>query len=74
MRLLILAIARYSSGDGDPDFDETECEICMDKQKQVVLPCTHSFCLYCFQHWCVVIVYWFLLFFLSLTLGIGLCH
>lgn len=23
----------------------------MDKQKQVALPCTHSFCLNCFQHW-----------------------
>jgi len=32
-------------------FDETECQICMDNAKQVVLPCTHSFCLYCFQHW-----------------------
>ncbi|RLN48762.1 hypothetical protein BBJ28_00012750 [Nothophytophthora sp. Chile5] len=36
---------------GELDFDETECQICMDKQKQVVLPCTHSFCLTCFQHW-----------------------
>ncbi|GLE00309.1 hypothetical protein PINS_up009037 [Pythium insidiosum] len=35
----------------DSDFDETECQICMDKKKQVVLPCTHSFCLACFQHW-----------------------
>ncbi|DAZ95774.1 TPA: hypothetical protein N0F65_010276 [Lagenidium giganteum] len=34
-----------------PEFDEMECQICMDKKKQVVLPCTHSFCLYCFQHW-----------------------
>ncbi|KAI9917090.1 hypothetical protein PsorP6_018062 [Peronosclerospora sorghi] len=33
------------------EFDETECQICMDKKKQVVLPCTHSFCLNCFQHW-----------------------
>ncbi|RLN90004.1 hypothetical protein BBJ28_00020701 [Nothophytophthora sp. Chile5] len=29
----------------------SDCQICMDKQKQVVLPCTHSFCLTCFQHW-----------------------
>lgn len=35
----------------DTDFDETECQICMDKKKQVVLPCAHSFCLHCFQHW-----------------------
>jgi hypothetical protein len=37
--------------DEECDFDEMECQICMDKQKQVVLPCTHSFCLGCFQHW-----------------------
>ncbi|CAH0477665.1 unnamed protein product [Peronospora belbahrii] len=36
---------------GNTDFDETECQICMDKQKQVALPCGHSFCLNCFQHW-----------------------
>jgi hypothetical protein len=36
---------------GDTDFDETECQICMDKKKQVALPCAHSFCLNCFQHW-----------------------
>ncbi|CAI5702398.1 hypothetical protein KXD40_005254 [Peronospora effusa] len=35
----------------DTDFDETECQICMDKKKQVALPCAHSFCLNCFQHW-----------------------
>uniref|UniRef100_M4BBK1 RING finger protein 141 n=1 Tax=Hyaloperonospora arabidopsidis (strain Emoy2) TaxID=559515 RepID=M4BBK1_HYAAE len=35
----------------DSDFDETECQICMDKKKQVALPCAHSFCLSCFQHW-----------------------
>lgn len=35
------------------EFDETECQICMDKKKQVVLPCTHSFCLTCFQRWSV---------------------
>ncbi|KAF4043633.1 C3HC4 type (RING finger) zinc finger protein [Phytophthora infestans] len=36
---------------GETDFDETECQICMDKKKQVALPCAHSFCLNCFQHW-----------------------
>ncbi|OQR97258.1 hypothetical protein ACHHYP_12347 [Achlya hypogyna] len=35
------------------DFDDFECQICMDKQKEVVLPCTHSFCLRCFQTWYV---------------------
>ncbi|CEG47506.1 e3 ubiquitin-protein ligase rnf8-like isoform x1 [Plasmopara halstedii] len=35
----------------ETEFDETECQICMDKKKQVVLPCAHSFCLNCFQHW-----------------------
>ncbi|TYZ58908.1 hypothetical protein PybrP1_009512 [[Pythium] brassicae (nom. inval.)] len=50
---LTVRFPEQQSGDGDPDFDETECQICMDKQKQVVLPCTHSFCLYCFQHWSV---------------------
>ena len=35
----------------DADFDETECQICMDRKKQVALPCGHSFCLGCFQHW-----------------------
>lgn len=40
-----------SSNNVDPNFDETECQICMDKKKEVMLPCTHSFCLYCFQHW-----------------------
>ncbi|EQC24993.1 hypothetical protein SDRG_17113 [Saprolegnia diclina VS20] len=33
------------------DFDDFECQICMDKQKEVVLPCSHSFCLRCFQTW-----------------------
>ncbi|OQR97646.1 hypothetical protein THRCLA_06893 [Thraustotheca clavata] len=33
------------------ELDEYECQICMDKQKEVVLPCTHSFCLRCFQTW-----------------------
>ncbi|KAF1314500.1 E3 ubiquitin-protein ligase rnf8-like isoform x1, partial [Globisporangium splendens] len=44
-------LSESALGAGDSDFDETECQICMDKQKQVVLPCTHSFCLGCFQHW-----------------------
>ncbi|CAI5714842.1 unnamed protein product [Peronospora destructor] len=37
----------------DMDFDETECQICMDKKKQIALPCAHSFCLDCFQHWSI---------------------
>ncbi|KAH9100976.1 hypothetical protein Ae201684P_007165 [Aphanomyces euteiches] len=35
----------------DKDFDDRECQICMDKEKEVVLSCTHSFCLKCFQTW-----------------------
>lgn len=35
----------------ETEFDDTECQICMDKKKQVALPCAHSFCLNCFQHW-----------------------
>ncbi|TMW62218.1 hypothetical protein Poli38472_009711 [Pythium oligandrum] len=42
---------RDSTPEEDPHFDDTECQICMDKKKQVALPCTHSFCLSCFQHW-----------------------
>ncbi|CAI5711642.1 unnamed protein product [Peronospora destructor] len=37
----------------DMDFDETECQICMDEKKQIALPCAHSFCLDCFQHWSI---------------------
>ncbi|KAF0687473.1 Aste57867_20782 [Aphanomyces stellatus] len=33
------------------DPDDAECQICMDTSKEVVLPCTHSFCLHCFQSW-----------------------
>jgi hypothetical protein len=35
------------------DLDEDECQICMDKEKEVVLPCTHSFCLVCYRNWSI---------------------
>lgn len=35
----------------DPDDDELECQICMDKPKEIALPCTHSFCFLCFKSW-----------------------
>ncbi|RHY05431.1 hypothetical protein DYB25_002452 [Aphanomyces astaci] len=35
----------------DKAFDDRECQICMDTDKEVVLPCSHSFCLLCFQTW-----------------------
>ncbi|ETV94026.1 hypothetical protein, variant [Aphanomyces invadans] len=35
----------------DKTFDDRECQICMDADKEVVLPCSHSFCLRCFQTW-----------------------
>ncbi|KAF0736527.1 hypothetical protein LEN26_000303 [Aphanomyces euteiches] len=46
-----VALNPLFSSEKDKDFDDRECQICMDKEKEVVLSCTHSFCLKCFQTW-----------------------
>ncbi|KAF0687472.1 Aste57867_20781 [Aphanomyces stellatus] len=46
-----VALNPVFGSDKEKDFDDRECQICMDKEKEVVLPCTHSFCLRCFQTW-----------------------
>jgi hypothetical protein len=33
--------------------NDNECCICMDRQPNLVLPCTHKFCDECFQQWFV---------------------
>lgn len=33
--------------------NDNECCICLDRQPNLVLPCTHKFCDECFQQWLV---------------------
>lgn len=40
--------------------NDNECCICMDRQPNLVLPCTHKFCDECFHQWLVSIFYIFL--------------
>ena len=43
-------LKKKQDGDGEND-DEEECQICMDKPKEVVLPCAHSYCMSCYKLW-----------------------
>ncbi len=40
-----------------PVFDSDECLVCMDRQSNLVLPCTHKICDECFKQWFVLFIY-----------------
>uniref|UniRef100_A0A914W0T8 RING finger protein 141 n=1 Tax=Plectus sambesii TaxID=2011161 RepID=A0A914W0T8_9BILA len=43
--------ASTSSDENDLSDLKTDCQICMERQPEVILPCAHCYCLVCIERW-----------------------